>query len=226
MSFSVRSLAALAALAALAVAGSASAAVTAYTSQSDFDTANPTASTFVFDAGGATYNPPNPYTYNGVTFADEETAADVANGNSPLLFVISHTTNTAYGTDFLSLENESIGVQTQFETAGVSAFGFSYGAFVTDADSADAVVTLNTGESFLITPSSTPGFIGFSDSSPITSLSISYPTGYGLDVLSVSTTSAAPEPAAWALMLLGIGGVGLALRRHRKGAQGLSASIA
>ena len=39
--------------------------------------------------------------------------------------------------------------------------------------------------------------------------------GYGHGFLA-SPTGAAPEPAGWALMILGFGGLGAALRRQRR----------
>jgi hypothetical protein len=39
---------------------------------------------------------------------------------------------------------------------------------------------------------------------------------YGNEIRAVSVYSAAPEPAAWALMMVGVGGMGAALRTRRR----------
>jgi hypothetical protein len=73
---------------------------------------------------------------------------------------------------------------------------------------------LSTGDSYTITPTSTAQFIGFTNDTPITSVSLDYPSGYSLDIVSVA--SAAPEPSAWLLLIAGVGGIGLGLRRTNK----------
>jgi hypothetical protein len=40
----------------------------------------------------------------------------------------------------------------------------------------------------------------------------------------ITVTSAVPEPAAWAMMLMGLGALGLAMRSRRKSAQGIAAA--
>ena len=89
------------------------------------------------------------------------------------------------------------------------AIGFNYGAYVFAGPS---VVTLSTGDTFTITPSTSPAFIGFTSTAPITSVTIDSPAAYDFDLISVSSV---PDPSMWALMLVGFGGVGAAMRTRR-----------
>ena len=69
-------------------------------------------------------------------------------------------------------------------------------------------VTLSTGNVFTITPSSmTARFIGFTSTSLITSISVNYPESYTFDLTSFSV-SAVRQPANWAMLLAGFGGLG------------------
>jgi len=205
-------LAAFAALASLSIANSAFASVIEYTSQSAFDAANPTAETYGFNAGGEISFVPDSSTFNGVTFTDEATAADATYSEVPLLALIDSDDNPTYGVDFLSFENQNPNIGGVINPTGTTFFGFDYGSFLDVGG--EATLTLNTGDSFTITPSSTESFIGFSSSTPITSITIDYPDGYAFDIASYSTTSAAPEPAAWLMMLIGVGVVGASMRRR------------
>jgi hypothetical protein len=76
-------------------------------------------------------------------------------------------------------------------------------------------VTLSTGDSFAITPSTTATFIGFTSTSPITSVTIDSPAAYDFDLITVSEIPGVPEPSMWALMLVGFGGVGATMRTRR-----------
>jgi hypothetical protein len=196
----------------VAVAGSADAAVTEYTSQSAFDAAAPTSHTFGFDAGGATNLEPNPVKFGGLSFSDNVTAADLANGGAPLLFLVPATDTPTYGRDFLAYQNTNQGISAEIDSAGVTAIGFTFGSYL---PTGDATLTLSTGDSFTITPTSDTGFIGFTSTSPITSVTVDYPNSFTFDLLNVSST-AVPEPATWAMMLLGFGGLGGAMRSRRK----------
>ncbi len=206
----IRLLNALVSVAGLSASSSAFASVTEYTSQSAFDAANPAAVTYGFNSGGAINAIPNSSTFSGVTFVDSTTADDVVNSQVPLMFVIDSADVPTYGVDFLSFENQNPNIEGVINPTGTTFFGFNYGSFLPIGG--DATVTLNTGDSYVITPISTEGFIGFSSSTPITSITIDYPNGYAFDVISYSTVAAAPEPAAWLMMLMGVGGVGAALR--------------
>lgn len=68
------------------------------------------------------------------------------------------------------------------------------------------------------TPSS-PDLVDLSAFSGITRIEIVNITdaaGIGLDDFRFTLSSAVPEPSTWAMMLLGFGGMGVALRRRRK----------
>jgi hypothetical protein len=195
---------AVSAAAMMAGAGPAMAQVTEYTSQTAFDAAAPTATTFGFNAGGTSTAVPNPSTFGGLTFTSGTTAGDIANSGTPILFLIYAGDTPTYGVDFLSYQNTQNGIVGTIGSAGTTAIGFQYGSYVPIDGS--ATVTLSTGNSFLITPSSTAGFIGFTSTSPITSVSIDYPNSYALDLVSVSV-SPVPEPATWLMMLIGLGGL-------------------
>jgi hypothetical protein len=192
----------------------ADASVTLYTSQSAFDAAAPSASAFGFDAGGAISVTANPLVLNGLSFSDNVTAADIANSGTPLLFLIDATDTPTYGQDFLSYQNTQVGISAEIDSAGVTAIGFSYGSYL---PTGDAVLTLSTGDSFTITPTSVASFIGFTSTARITSLTVDYPDSYAFDLLGVSSTTPVPEPATWTMMLVGFGGLGGALRARRRG---------
>jgi hypothetical protein len=192
----------------LVAAGGARAQVTEYTSQSAFDAAVLNVTTFSFMSDGNLDFEPNPFQFDGFSFSESLTSADIATGGIPLIFVIPAAETPTYGIDFLSFQNTQVGMSAQISGGGTEAIGFSYGSYLPTGD--DATVTLSTGDIYTITPTSTEQFIGFSSSTPITSVSFNDPSGYALDILSVS--SAAPEPATWALMFAGVGLAGLSLR--------------
>jgi len=78
----------------------------------------------------------------------------------------------------------------------------------TDTDSTnDGKWHFNT---FTVTPKGTTAVLSFNGVADTGAPS------YGNEVTNVSLTSAAPEPAAWALMMLGVGGMGAALRSRRR----------
>jgi hypothetical protein len=202
----------------IAMASPAAASVVEYTSQAAFNAAASGVSTFTFDQGNV---PPlftvesNPVTFNGVTFQDLATPTNAMTGGSPILFLVSASTTPIYGQDFLSFQNTDPGIQGTISSAGATAFGFTFGSNVPVG--LPATLTLNTGETFAITPGSSAQFVGFTSDAPITSISFNYDNGFAFDVLSVSSNLAAvPEPASWGLMVLGFGGLGAALRRARR----------
>ena len=197
----------------MALASSAHAAVVEYTSQSDFDAAVPTATTFGFHAHGVISLEPNTVSFRGLSFQDNVTADDAATGGSPMLFLVDHHDGPTYGKDFLSYENTQPEISAEILSAGTTAIGFNFGSFI---PTGSATLTLSTGDSFVITPTSTAAFIGFTSTSPITSVTVDYPNSFAFDLVSVSVLGAVPEPATWAMMLLGLGGLGAAMRSRRR----------
>jgi hypothetical protein len=59
-------------------------------------------------------------------------------------------------------------------------------------------------------------FFGFTSDTAVDSIGIALVDGYSIiDNASFTTSNAVPEPASWALMLMGFGGLGALLRRRR-----------
>jgi hypothetical protein len=95
--------------------------------------------------------------------------------------------------------------------AGIPADG-GYGQFTFDGFTANfgAVVGENDGNFFLIGDGAK--ISGLSGDVTVGYWDSYYPDNSGIQTLSISS----PEPAAWALMLVGFGGLGAALRSRRR----------
>lgn len=205
---------------AIAAESPASAAVTVYRSESAFNSAVSGLTSFGFTAPSQNVNVANnPYTQNGVTFINNVTAADVVNNGVPINFLISGSANpgsstTTYGVDFFSFQNTQFGDSGSLTNPGTTAFGFNYGNYVNEG--LPVILTLNTGEIFTINPTNTAQFIGFTSLAPITAVSFQSANTVAFDVISVSSIASVPEPATWALMLIGFGIIGFAMRKHSK----------
>lgn len=65
-------------------------------------------------------------------------------------------------------------------------------------------------------------FVGWASGAGVQTVDITNPNANNFDVsaASIFTASGAPEPASWALMLLGVGGIGAGLRLARGRAEG------
>ncbi len=201
-------------------ASPAVAALITYTSQSTFDAAVGAETTFGFDEGNSDshfHDESNPYTLSGVTFTDNVTAANVANGGSPILFLVGAAATPTYGKDFLSFQNTDGGISADLTTSGVTAFGFQYASYVAGGA---ATVSVNGGAPSAISVTGTPSFIGFTSTTPITNLTILFPEGYSFDLTSVSygaaLPGAVPESATWAMFIGGFGLIGAATRRRQR----------
>lgn len=106
----------------------------------------------------------------------------------------------------------------------ITAFAIDINTFATTAGSYDVV--LDTGDDAFSIFETFPGtgtgqFIGFVSDTPFTTVSLSANTGfaYTLDTLLYGTREAVtgvPEPATWAMLLLGFGLVGGAMRSAKR----------
>lgn len=146
---------------------------------------------------------------------------------------ISGFNTTSGGTKFLRLESN---LQGNRATSTSIAFTFAapisaFGTYVTGLGTAAGAITVGfndgTNQSYALTGSSTTGtlFFGVTDTAAFSSITFTetIPSGassrdnFGLDdiVYHVAATSAAPEPASWAMMIAGFGAVGTTMRRRK-----------
>lgn len=220
----------LAALASSVFATTAArAALTFYDSQAAFDAAFPGDAHIGFTSltttpGAAVVLPGATTTVGGDTFSS----------NSTLLALVDSDPGPGpygnYLTTFLS--SQSIGAANDvltITTPGVTALGFDYGSYITFP--LTLTVTVSTGDAFSLTNAfDSPQFIGFSaGGAAITSVSLSGVFAQGqfggtvIDLIDVSQSGGAPppppppapEPAEWALMVVGFGLLGAQLRGRR-----------
>ncbi len=100
--------------------------------------------------------------------------------------------------------------------SGVTAFGFDYG--VTQA-SAGELVSIN-GQNYTAIGKPTFNFFGIVDSAGVAPISFDFVTSAIFDNVTVASAAPAvggiPEPATWAMMIIGMGSVGATLRRSRR----------
>lgn len=195
------------AAAALAVAtlfaGAAQAATTIYTSRAAFDAATTGRSITDFEENG-----PGGYTYHGTQYAGANFTVDQAAGS---IYTVDPAFDALYsrGTgDVLDLE-QGTGVTFINLAAGVRAVGFDWGTGLT-ANSGLLIDGVDYGQA------ANPGlgFFGIVSDSDIGSISLNRNGEfYVLDNLTIANVTGVPEPAAWALMILGFGAVGAAARR-------------
>jgi hypothetical protein len=146
--------------------------------------------------------------------------------DTPSVITISFTQNPITGnfTDVLDLTNPaagiySIGIQT-------STPGVTYGTGTLKAWDGIGynilVGTLTTGSTICCGANSAiglaPQYFAAGNYQLTWNGTFSASTGYteGTDGGTVTITSAVPEPATWGLMLLGFGGIGMAMRRRRR----------
>jgi hypothetical protein len=113
-------------------------------------------------------------------------------------------------------------------TLPAGATAFSFDAYTVQAgdysgsgnDTLNLNVSGNVGQTVTL-PGSVTGFLGFISSSPVTNVSLygSTPEDF-IDLVDGTVSGAVPEPAAWAMMLLGLGliGAGMRVARQKEGA--------
>lgn len=206
-------------------AAPASAALTLYTSRAAFEAAiagDPLAETTIgFGSvapatGNTYYGAPGSVSVGGDTFTTPD-------GDNLLFAVSGSPTDSPFATPHL--EDGTDGDFTASLTIGlkqgVDFLGFDVGAWIGDFAPTPLFATLN-GQTFDLGPIGFPAsFFGFTSTSrDIQSLTLS---GHGplsagtqgsmIDLIDVSQP--VPEPASWALMLVGFFGLGATMRRAR-----------
>lgn len=196
------------AIAFAAVATPATAQVVTYTNQSSFGAATTNATTNGFTFTGNTYLS-GPYTAGPVTFS--------TNTSDTLIGY-----NDAYGVPYISDNNyDNSGSNTFTISSTGTALGLLLGSY--NGAATYSYLVNGVGGTISLPSRNATTFLGFTSMSGPISATFTVLDGVGanseLDVTSFITASAVsgavPEPATWAMMLLGFGGIGIALRRKR-----------
>jgi hypothetical protein len=208
----------LALIGAAALAGApANATITTFTSRAAFDAASGPQTTITFGsvapaAAANFYGNPGAVSVGPDSFT--------TNDPDSLLFAISGSPDDGdYGVPYLSAQSDcDCAVNLSIATPGVTAFGFDFGGRFFPATPLFATVN---GETFNLGAEINAGqFFGLISSGPTIDSVLLFGHGDGgtdIDLLDVIQSSAAvPEPASWALMLLGLGGLGAVIRGSRR----------
>lgn len=214
----MRKLAFAAAVLTAALASPSQAAITIYTSQAAFLAAVNNPGVDTFENLSITSSTPSPivrtagaYGYTGTV----STTSFFGAGSTADRWL---STNTA--TDTITFSSFTGGVRA----LGGLFFGsdiqgaFSAGSITLTATDASGTVTQT------ITGATTSSFLGFVSTGPLTSVTVSavqpattflWPTVNNLTLAGAATpTPGVPEPATWAMMIVGFGLVGAAMRRR------------
>lgn len=194
-------------------AGSAWAAPTIYTSQAAFNAA--TSGDTLYGFPFTVYSDLSPsYTNGPVTFTSSKL----------------HAYNDAYGKPYIS-DNDFGGKSGNTFTIAstTSALGLFLGSYFGKASY--SYLVNGVAGSFTVPARNDTTFLGFTSSSGPVSVVFNVAGGNDssnneLDVPQFIAGSAivggVPEPATWAMMLFGFGGIGFAMRRRPRNADGLS----
>ncbi|WP_375290803.1 PEPxxWA-CTERM sorting domain-containing protein [Qipengyuania sp.] len=213
---------ALLATAAFCISGGANAAITVFTTQGSFNSAVTGAQVDTFnDLFSQNYNSPLNRTVGAYGY--QISAAD---GLFP---------GSDAGNIFISTNRATNPLVFSNFTGGVSAIGgFFFGSDISGSPSFASAITLtvtdNTGSVIeVILNPNTSSFRGFTSTGTITSLSASttqpssgfvWPSADNL-TLAQAVAGAVPEPGTWAMMILGFGVLGTAMRRRKGSAANL-----
>jgi hypothetical protein len=195
------------------VAGASQAAVTPIGSQATFNAAGATSQNTNFDwVEVGFFFPCSPYTVGDLTFV--EGGQSLIGGTSP-----GTTYNTAR-----SLFTDNFVAGTTVQIAGLhNLFAVNAGNFLGTGPGVFQVTTNLGGYSFTPTVGDATNlgpltFVGFKAGAGEYFTSVNFSGAYATGVTDVQlgTAAAVPEPAGWALMLIGVGALGAALRRQRR----------
>jgi hypothetical protein len=223
--------AAVAALALASVsAAPAAASVTFYTTQATYDAAlalqSTTVSTFNFNAVPLTsYDTASGLTVDGVNFVGNNGNGGYYLNPTPAYYCCDDYNNPNETIQLPAINSSYYGVTNGYTaiTFAKPTTAFSFDAYTVEAGDygGDGADTLNltvggsTGQTVTL-PQSTTGFLGFISTTPVTSATLTGSTDEDfIDMVDGSVAGGIPEPAAWALLLLGFAGAGAHLRVAR-----------
>lgn len=213
----MRKLAFAAAVLTAALASPSQAAITIYTSQAAFLAAVTTPGVDTFETLSITGSTPSPITRTAGTYgytASASTSSFFGAGTNA-----DHWLSTNLATDSITFSSFTGGVRALgglFFGSDISGL-FAAGSVTLTATDASGSVTQT------ITNATTSSFLGFVSTGPLTSVTISavqpatplWPTVNNLTLAGAATpTPGVPEPATWAMMIVGFGLVGAAMRRR------------
>ena len=161
---------------------------------------------------------------------------DAGGGNLDFLYQVTNNSRSTTG-----IEELSFGNFTDFTVLGAWQQLRSFGVFTTGVEEADSAernfsgdalgvafdtnlfTDVNAGRSQLLNPGETSAIFQFRVAATnFTVGTFTAQDGIAVTALGYSPTAAIPEPASWALMILGFGGAG-AMIRHRRSVALLSA---
>jgi len=205
-------------MAALAISQGAQAAVTVYSSQSDFLAANVIANTADFEATTAGFVV-DPFTEDGITFHN---LAGGALYIAPAHAAATNPDTTSQVLEANGDENFQIALSSglSFGAIGFEFYSNAYGPTVFSLFSAGGGLI----GSFTSTQApNTLAFIGFGSTDPIAYVRNQVDRGYventAIDNVLVGAaraeTGVVPEPATWAMMIIGFGAAGSMIRRRK-----------
>jgi hypothetical protein len=215
----MRYLALAAAIVIAGTSGTAYAGPTIYNTQAGYLAAVGTTGVDTFETLSITGSTPSPITRAagayGYTASVSTTSFFGAGTNADKWL----STNTA--TDTITFTNF---------TGGVAGFGgFFFDSDITGAYALGSIVITVTDasgtSSFTINNATTSSFIGFvSTGGPLISATVAavqpstpiWPTINNLTLAGARATAGVPEPATWAMMIMGFGLMGASMRRNRK----------
>ena len=208
----------------LTTAVPAAAQVTTYTNQGTFAGASGPLTTETFSGcPGTTTNfsgnvsssaGPCSGIVGGVTYSPQEGSLYIAGPGQ------SSNPTTALGMNLFTGDPITITFDNAISAWGADLFQNFGGGSQSGADAAFVVALFGAGDVLIDTLNTTVAsgggsFFGFTSTTPFVRVDVSQPSGFAVvDNVQWSAAAGVPEPGTWAMMLLGFGAIGFALRRR------------